>query len=100
MTFAVASKSLIRRGDRLRVFSARRGHSVAVTVRSLRIEASGRIGLLVDDARATLRQVMIGASKVPLVVQNAALSDQVVDRVTGPDGKAVTPVESKTHEAA
>jgi hypothetical protein len=68
-----------------------------VTVSSLRIEASGRIGLLVDDARATLRGVVIGASQAPLVVQNAALSDQVFDRVTDLDGKVVKPVVSKTY---
>jgi putative protease len=37
-TLTVASKPTIRRGDRLRVFSARRGHSVAVSVRSLQRE--------------------------------------------------------------
>ncbi len=68
-----------------------------VTVRSLRIEASGRIGLLVDDARAALREVVIGAGLATLVVQNAALSDQVFDRVTDPDGKIVTPVVSRTY---
>jgi hypothetical protein len=57
-----------------------------VEIRGGRVEASKRLGVLIDAARATITDTVVEAA---LVVQNAALSDQVFERVSDPGGAPV-----------
>jgi hypothetical protein len=65
-----------------------------VSISGLKVEGNGRVGVLIDDAKATVADTSISGGDDALVVQNAKLADQQITNVTDSSGKGLNAVDS------